>query len=346
MVHKLFRLKEKIFGEQAEIRCESRTHYFKDKNGLITITREFYTWEALLMYWEHLAVSGIENWFETLEDFLSFRWLRVRVLIPIVSSEYDIRTQNYLFAIAFDAVSQDNVAGGQSSPNTLSHTCAGSNRALVLNVWLGGSSVSTAYTSIAATFNSDAMTLAQDKSGASDNVRRGATFYMAAPDATTADISFTWSGSGAEMGMTGLSYSGVDQSTPLNTSANKSQTPGGSSVSLEVTTSVDNCMLIDNLILRHDPASRTAGTGQTERNNNSNHCSSDELVTTAGAYTQSWSYTNVASGNELVYIVIALAPAAASGPANLKTWNGVAKASVKTINGTAIASVKTINGVV
>lgn len=34
-----------------------------------------------------------------------------------------------------------------------------------------------------------------------------------------------------------------------------------------------------------------------------------------------------------------------SGPANLKTWNGIPKASVKTINGVAIASVKTWNGV-
>lgn len=36
--------------------------------------------------------------------------------------------------------------------------------------------------------------------------------------------------------------------------------------------------------------------------------------------------------------------AGASGPANLKTFNGLAKASVKTINGVAIASVKTMNG--
>jgi hypothetical protein len=35
---------------------------------------------------------------------------------------------------------------------------------------------------------------------------------------------------------------------------------------------------------------------------------------------------------------------AASGPANLKTLNGLAKASIKTINGLAIASVKTVNG--
>jgi hypothetical protein len=37
-------------------------------------------------------------------------------------------------------------------------------------------------------------------------------------------------------------------------------------------------------------------------------------------------------------------PFASSGPANLKTWNGLAKASVKSINGLAIASVKTVDG--
>lgn len=35
-----------------------------------------------------------------------------------------------------------------------------------------------------------------------------------------------------------------------------------------------------------------------------------------------------------------------SGPANVKTWNGLAKASVKTVNGVAMASNKSHNGVV
>lgn len=37
-------------------------------------------------------------------------------------------------------------------------------------------------------------------------------------------------------------------------------------------------------------------------------------------------------------------PVPVVGPANLKTWNTLAKASVKTVNGLAIASVKTFNG--
>ena len=36
---------------------------------------------------------------------------------------------------------------------------------------------------------------------------------------------------------------------------------------------------------------------------------------------------------------------AAAGPANLKSFNGVAKASIKSINGTAIGSIKSVNGV-
>ena len=38
--------------------------------------------------------------------------------------------------------------------------------------------------------------------------------------------------------------------------------------------------------------------------------------------------------------------ALAAGPANLKTWNGLAKASIKTMNGLAIGSVKSVDGLV
>lgn len=49
---------------------------------------------------------------------------------------------------------------------------------------------------------------------------------------------------------------------------------------------------------------------------------------------------NSGTGTELATMTAPL------GPANLKTFNGLAKASIKTINGLAIASVKSINGLV
>ena len=68
------------------------------------------------------------------------------------------------------------------------------------------------------------------------------------------------------------------------------------------------------------------------------------VQTTAAAADPTWTRTNT---NGMAAIQVSFkAAAVASGPANLKTFNGLAKASVKTINGVAIASVKTVNGVV
>jgi hypothetical protein len=56
-------------------------------------------------------------------------------------------------------------------------------------------------------------------------------------------------------------------------------------------------------------------------------------------YNSAWTvYTD---SDLIFYVYTADAPA---GPANLKTYNGLAKASNKTVNGLAIASVKTFNG--
>lgn len=61
-----------------------------------------------------------------------------------------------------------------------------------------------------------------------------------------------------------------------------------------------------------------------------------------GVWSRALSSTEITSlynsGNGLQYPW-----AAASGPANLKSWNGLAKASIKSINGLAIASVKSVN---
>ena len=53
-------------------------------------------------------------------------------------------------------------------------------------------------------------------------------------------------------------------------------------------------------------------------------------------------FTNGNSG-QTEYFVIEI-PVPVAGPANVKTFNGLAVASVKTIKGLAIGSVKTING--
>lgn len=52
-----------------------------------------------------------------------------------------------------------------------------------------------------------------------------------------------------------------------------------------------------------------------------------------------------AEETELYNAGVGLAYPFISGPANLKSWNGLAKASIKSVNGLAIASIKSINNV-
>lgn len=58
-------------------------------------------------------------------------------------------------------------------------------------------------------------------------------------------------------------------------------------------------------------------------------------------------YGSVSSSSyngRLTYLAVTVYYTAAAGPANLKTWCGLAKSSIKTIEGLAIASVKTYGG--
>jgi hypothetical protein len=73
--------------------------------------------------------------------------------------------------------------------------------------------------------------------------------------------------------------------------------------------------------------------------------SGDGIYDSSNSYstpTNPTDYSNTTRKNTLY----ATYTAAASGPAKLKTWNGLATAKIKTINSLAIAKVKTINGLV
>jgi hypothetical protein len=67
-------------------------------------------------------------------------------------------------------------------------------------------------------------------------------------------------------------------------------------------------------------------------------------ITTNGYATTAPSSIAIGSHDTNKYSIHCDYTASASGPAKLKTWNGLATAKIKTINGLAIAKVKTING--
>ena len=154
-----------------------------------------------------------------------------------------------------------------------------------------------------------------------------------------------------------ITFRGVNQSTPINISAGNSGIGGGSTSNCTtVTTTVNDCLIAlltargrDSTDMQSTSASNANLANITQRNNagTTNGNGGGIVIYTADFATAGATGTSTInySASPLSYgaITVAIAPAA-SGPANVKTVDGLAIASVKTVDDLAIASVKTING--
>lgn len=124
-------------------------------------------------------------------------------------------------AIAIDAVSSGKTAAGASATLTISHTVSGSNRAIIVGV---SANLATA----GVTYNGVAMTQAVAQSSGGP---RGAIFYLVNPDTGTHDIVITISSAGRIVGG-GISFTGVDISSPIGTTNSATGTSTTPSVAL------------------------------------------------------------------------------------------------------------------
>ena len=186
-------------------------------------------------------------------------------------------------AIAFDATSS---AKTVSSTTTLtySHTCAGSNRMLVVGVQTD--QISADPTGV--TYNGVAMTKAIGGSNAG-GTRRSSLWYLADPATGANNVVVTlgtasWTTSGAvsltgtmpTIGVTGTNYATT-----------------GTPITVSVTTESANSWLVDSIYQNNGALSLSVGAGQTQRYNEASADGFDgygstEPTTGAGSYTMSW----------------------------------------------------------
>ena len=187
-------------------------------------------------------------------------------------------------AVAFDAVSS---AGGSTSSFSWSHTCSGSNRILLLGItWYdSGDTVS------AVTYNSVAMT-AVPSSTVTNGQYTAILYYLLAPTTGSNTVAVTFSGSVFDFGGGAISFTGVDQSTPLgtaNTASGTSTTP-----SVNISSATDEIVL-DTLIITHS-GSLTVDGSQTQRwNSTGGGYTKYAGSTEAGASTTTMSWSNSTS---------------------------------------------------
>lgn len=207
-------------------------------------------------------------------------------------------------AIAYDSVSFD--AAGGASPYTVSHTVSGTDKFLLVSVRsqvAGGGDVVTGVT-----YNGTSMTRINTIRSETNN-ERGYLYYLINPDTGTHDIVVTASSGNLIAG--GASYTGVDQTSPID--ANNTSTQGtGTSVSLSVTTTTDNCWLVgygDGVT--GSGSAFTPGSNTTERAENDRNVQFDSNgpQTPTGSYSQNYSWT---SNERFFMLIAAIKPAGAA----------------------------------
>ena len=166
-------------------------------------------------------------------------------------------------AIAFDAAANGNYTYSAGSI-TYAHTCTGSDRILFVSYWTGGS-----YTSVSATYNGVSNTGQLDVGRAYTTGSSYFTMvYFVAPATGSNNIVATVTNGDGAMETSSSSYTGVDQTTPIDvhTTGNASSSPNAQSSpwSYGITSTVDNCWAV--MLMGSEGGNPTnAGTGTTRR---------------------------------------------------------------------------------
>lgn len=241
--------------------------------------------------------------------------------------------------IQYDTTS---TASDSADPTTLtwSHTTTTeSNRLLVVGVSAesdtGGH---TAQTVSGITYNGVALTKIR-----SDYVTDNGTelWYLVAPATGANNVVITMTAVVDGLYGAAMTFSGVDQSSPIDNNAGTTAT--NTVISQSLTTVAADAMIVNIMQHQNSASVHTPDTNQTQRFNAAttgdfSSAGGTRLVTTATSYTTSWT-TDISDAMTLS--IASLRPYALS---SIKTIMGLAIASVKTVNGLAIASIKNWNG--
>lgn len=206
----------------------------------------------------------------------------------------------------------------------------GSNRVLVVGHGHSGSAGT-----VSGTFNGDSLTLGPSES--LNGVTRRM-LYLVAPDEGTFDLVINTSNS-VNNSAWGLTITGADQAAPNVQGSNA--VDGTAEMPINMTTTADDCWLFAHAYMNGAVSFDTGATTLGMTTATYGYYSGGS-VGAAGA--KSMTISSNAGSPYGMTVGMGFKPQVDSGPTNMKTWDGLAKAGVKTMDGLALASVKTWNG--
>ena len=247
-------------------------------------------------------------------------------------------------AIARDSAATTITATGLATSITRAHTCTGSDVLLLSSCETATITTDniTAATYNGVSFLANRIGLAQFTNGGDGN-----TYLYWSAEGTGSGASencvFTCSTSDVFRAYT-ASYTGVDQSSPIDASAtNNTDTVSGVEEATTITVTASNCWA--HMITANNAGAPVAGTNATWLTTGTGgvgYGAFDSNGTIAtGSFTMGWS---IASTIGQGTVLCAFKPvASASGPTNLKSLDTNVKANLKSYNTNIIANVKSIN---
>lgn len=269
------------------IKAESRSYkvFGSDK-----ISREFYTFRAFLAYCRYMPLF----WYKKKREEKRRRLARYWGVLEKVAFQVG--------AIAFNAVSNDQVLGEVTS-ETLSHTVgSGSNRAVFVTAGYADANASVS----SATYAGDTMTSTVSFFASGANNVRIHILYKLTPTTGANDCVLNFSQAtvaGQRGGFGVIDYTGVAQTSPIDVTGTNSSSPGVTTLDITLTTTVDNVWIL-NCVWWGGGGNLSVGQGETlrwvrdtdplgEGGVASGGC--DKATTTAGSYNTGWDSTSANS---------------------------------------------------
>ena len=233
-------------------------------------------------------------------------------------------------AIAFEATGNSGIITSASSASW-SHNVSSTDDT-VIAVCVGAQDVTAGDRDVSSvTFNSDALTEEREDNGSSGDTAdyRVSSWYRVAPDTGNNTVSVTWGGT-IERGAAGsVSLTGVDQSSPVD-SSNGGFTNDNATHTVSVTVINENSWVIDGGLGRAPSPSNTnsVGSGQTERWNigggtTNRGMGSTEGPVSSGSVAMSWSQSGSFTENtDWGTALIAFQPTVTPQPSVFQTFSG------------------------
>ena len=155
-------------------------------------------------------------------------------------------------AITLDAKTTSNSAA-PADPYTFSHTVGTGATVLVLLItWRGGATIS------GVTYNSVACTNVRTDTG-STSLGNSAIYYLLAPSTGANTVSVDFSIAASLVSITAVSLFGTDTTTAVINAHNGAANDTASPVSIDVTSTVNLCWMMDAIGIRGNPSTITQG---------------------------------------------------------------------------------------